>query len=260
MADKNEIWYLMYENADYVDFEISEVSEASGTMESKDEVNILEETGTADISSYGTPLGKKKVYKLKGVFSTANKRNRNGRFYPKEVLKEAVDEYIKNHLSKGSINTLSEYQHPPRSTVDIMEAVGKITKLYWDKKNPDYLMGEIVLLDNPKANQLKSLIEVGVKLGVSTRGLGRLDESKVVQKLKLITVDIVDMPSNYESTMEGIAESTITDDGILKNTGYILSESGKFTKICTKDKCTLVSENELDDIRAKIKEKFKKLL
>ena len=109
-----------------------------------------------------------KKYLIKGIFSSPGIKNKNGRIYPKSIWEREVKNY-QDVLKSGSSNTLLELNHPARQDVDMMEAVAKMTKLYIDG---EYVMGEAVLLDNPKANQLKTLIDNGIKMSVSSRGVG----------------------------------------------------------------------------------------
>lgn len=155
-----------------------------------------------------------KKYKIKGIFSTIGEKNRNGRIYPKDIWEKNVSEY-QNTIKSGSINRLCEWQHPERTNVDMMEAVAAIDKL-WIEDNK--VMGEATLLDNPKANQIKTLIDNGIKISVSSRGVGSV-RNGIVEDFKLITYDLVDCPSDYNATMEGfsVTESTknfeILEDG-----------------------------------------------
>ena len=162
-----------------------------------------------------------KKYKIKGIFSTIGEKNRNGRIYPPEIWKSQVEEYQKE-IEKGTNNCLMEFEHPARSKVDIMEAVARITKLSIDK---NHVMGEAVLLDNPKANQLKSLIDNGVKLSVSSRGAGSVVDS-IVRNFHLITYDIVSEPSDYNATMNGVCESYQLNEGVITGVNYELDKHG----------------------------------
>lgn len=141
---------------------------------------------------------KTKKYKIEGVFSTIGQKNKNGRIYPKAIWEANVLKY-QDVIKSGSINRLCEWQHPERTNVDPMEAVAVINKL---EINGDYVIGEATLLDNPKANQLKSLIDNGVKLSVSSRGTGSVKDS-IVESFNLITYDLVDNPSDYNASMHG---------------------------------------------------------
>lgn len=156
---------------------------------------------------------KTKKYRIKGVFSTIGERNRNGRVYPRALWEQNVQDYQKV-IELGSNNKLMEYSHPARSTVDLMEAVACIDKLYI---KDNYVMGEATLLDNPKANQLKSLIDNNVKISVSSRSIGTLGKGNIVEDFKLITYDIVDTPSDYNASMNGMVESYRLCEGVLES-------------------------------------------
>lgn len=157
---------------------------------------------------------REKKYKIKGIFSTIGQKNRNGRIYPMEEWQRAVDKYQEN-FSNGSFNTLMEWEHPARNTVDPMQAVAKINRLYI---KGDYVYGEAVLLDNAKANQLKSLIDNGIKISVSSRGTGNI-QGGIVSDYELITYDLVSEPSDYNATMNGICESYSMKDGVVELEG-----------------------------------------
>ena len=133
----------------------------------------------------------KKKYKIKGTFSTIAEKNRNGRIYPRHLWEAAVSKY-QNVLKSGSINRLCEWEHPPRGTVDPMEAVACIDSL---KIEGNKVIGEATILDNPKGNQLKTLIDNGIKISVSSRGSGKVGNGGLVEKFDLITSDIVSQPS-----------------------------------------------------------------
>jgi hypothetical protein len=164
---------------------------------------------------------KTKKYKIQGVFSTIGERNRNGRIYPRNLWETEVTKYQEN-FNSGSINTLMEWEHPARTNVDPMEAVAKITKLNIKDK---YVMGEAVLLDNPKANQLKSLIDNGVKISVSSRGVGSV-KNGVVENFKLVTYDVVAAPSDYNATMNGLVESYQLNEGIIEDLTFSIDSFG----------------------------------
>lgn len=163
------------------------------------EESVNEATGTSE-----------KKYKIKGIFSTIGQKNRNGRVYPLSEWQRAVDKYQGN-FTNGSFNTLMEWEHPARNTVDPMQAVAKINKLYIEG---DYVYGEAVLLNNEKANQLKTLIDNGIRISVSSRGTGNI-QGGIVSDYELITYDLVSEPSDYNATMNGICESYTMTDGII---------------------------------------------
>lgn len=171
-----------------------------------------------------------KSYKIKGVFSTIGSKNRNGRIYPKSIWESEVTKY-QDVIKSGSKNALMEWEHPPRTNVDMMESVQKITSL---KIEGDYVMGEAVLLDNPKANQIKTLIENGIKISVSSRGVGSV-KNGIVENFKLVTYDLVSDPSDYNQTMNGIVESQgeqyMLSEGVLEDRLYELDESGNIVEV-----------------------------
>lgn len=193
-----------------------------------------------------------KTYKIKGVFSTIGEKNRNGRTYPSHLWEREVSKYQEN-FSSGSLNTLMEWQHPARTNVDPMEAVAKITDL---KISGNKVLGEAVLLNNPKANQLKSLIDNGIKISVSSRGVGSV-KNGIVEDFKLVTYDLVDQPSDFNATMNGMVESYSLNEGVLEDLNFKLDENGNIHKVCKDDVCHLF---ETSEIQKAILEKFSSIL
>ena len=187
---------------------------------------------------------KEKTYKLKGIFSTIGEKNRNGRVYPREIWEREVKAY-QTEIESGSINTLMEFEHPPRTEVDMMQAVAKINKLYI---KGNFVMGEAVILNNEKSKQLKCLIDNGVKISVSSRGVGTV-ENGVVSDFKLITYDIVPNPSDFNATMNGICESRENgihemyqlNEGILQGKTFGIDKAGNIIPQLTES----VSKEEL---------------
>jgi len=194
-----------------------------------------------------------KKYKIKGVYSTIGERNRNGRMYPKNLWETQISNYQSN-FNSGSINTLMEWEHPARTSVDPMEAVAKIEKLYIEN---NYVMGEAILLDNPKANQIKSLIDNGVKISVSSRGVGSV-KNGVVENFKLVTYDIVATPSDYNASMNGLVESYQLNEGVIEDLIFSLDESGNIVSghNC-QDTCTIYEQK---DIANALESRFTQLL
>lgn len=205
-----------------------------------------------------------KKYKIKGIFSTIGEKNRNGRIYPKHLWEKNVREY-QEVIETGSINRLGEWQHPPRSNIDPMKGVIAIDKLYIDQTGK-YVMGEATLLDNEQARQLKSLIDNGIKLSVSSRSLGSV-KNGIVEDFKLITYDVVDTPSDYNATMNGLVESYQLNEGILMDKEFDIvddkivevqsAESSKKSKKSIKEddskdtedkeKVEILNDDETDD-------------
>lgn len=153
-----------------------------------------------------------KKYKIKGIFSTIGAQNRNGRIYPKHLWEENVNKY-QLKIKEGSMDTLCEWEHPARNDVDPMKAVAKINKLYIEG---NYVMGEATILDNQDGQKLKTLIDNGIKLCVSSRGTGTVGKNNIVESFNLITYDLVQKPSDYNATMNGLVEGYRLCEGILQ--------------------------------------------
>lgn len=213
-------------------------------IDAKPEFSIEEEINEA------TGVTSRK-YKIKGIFSTIGERNRNGRIYPRDLWETEITNYQSNFES-GSINTLMEWEHPARTNVDPMEAVAKITSL---KIKDKYVMGEAVLLDNTKANQLKSLIDNGVKISVSSRGVGSV-KNGVVENFKLVTYDVVAAPSDFNATMNGLVESYQLNEGIIEDLTFGIDDFGNIVPLREGTSNTF----EKKDIDTAILTKFARLL
>ena len=163
-----------------------------------------------------------KKYKIKGVFSTPEKQNKNGRIYPMSIWEREVEKY-QDIIKSGHPNCLMELNHPSRTQVDMMEAVARIEKVWIEN---GCVMGEAVLLDNPKANQLKTLIDNGVKMAVSSRGVGSV-KGNLVENYKLICWDVIPNleQSDHQAEMYGIVE------GVLQNKEFLITESGDIKEV-----------------------------
>ena len=130
---------------------------------------------------------------LVGRIQTADKKNGNGRVYPMKVLKKEVDNY-KKIVADG--RATGELDHPDDSVINLKNVSHMITECWWEGKD---VMGKIKVLDTPSGRILKDLINAGVKLGISSRGLGSVKESMgdtiVEEDFQLICFDIVAEPS-----------------------------------------------------------------
>lgn len=203
-------------------------------VEKCDEVSGLVEVN----ESAGKP---EKNYYIQGIFSTPGVKNRNGRIYPLEIWQREVQKY-QIELANNSINTLGEYQHPPRATVDPMEAVIRIVELRMTEDNKVWGKAKILNDNSVKTNKLKALIDEGFKIGVSTRGVGKLSPIGTVEEFNFITVDVVDMPSDYNAMLDGVNEGFI--NGILESKEYLVNESGCVVECSLEPKKSLSSEEK----------------
>tara|TARA_Y100000590_G_scaffold442198_1_gene569997 strand:- start:67 stop:726 length:660 start_codon:yes stop_codon:yes gene_type:complete len=148
----------------------------------------------------------KKDYKIKGIFMQADVKNRNGRVYPMEVLDKEVKRYNKEYIKEK--RAFGELGHPDGPTVNLERASHMITALYPDGKN---FIGEAKILKTPMGEIVKSLMEEGAKLGVSSRGMGSLDQKNGANYVRndfylATAADIVADPSAPNAFVEGIME------------------------------------------------------
>ncbi len=148
----------------------------------------------------------KKNYKIRGVFMQADIKNRNGRVYPMEVLTNEVGKYNKNFITKK--RAFGELGHPEGPTVNLERASHLITSLVPEGKN---FIGEAKIMDTPMGKIVKSLMDEGATLGVSSRGMGSLvskgGANYVNKDFMLATAaDIVADPSAPSAFVEGIME------------------------------------------------------
>ena len=187
-----------------------------------------------------TRNGRKSMY-IEGVFLQGNIKNRNGRMYPMETLRKEVSRYNENHVQKG--RALGELGHPDTPTVNLDRVSHKIVSL---KESGANFIGKAKILGTPMGKIASSLIDEGVKLGVSSRGIGSLKPTRegvniVGDDFMLATAaDIVADPSAPDAFVEGIMEGKdwVWDGGILRE---------KFAHKTYKTINTLVDQKALDE-------------
>ena len=130
---------------------------------------------------------------LTGIIQAADRKNGNGRVYPRKVLERELKNYQK---LVDENRALGELDHPDESVINLRNVSHMVTKCWWDGEN---VMGKIRTLDTPSGNILKSLAQSGVTLGISSRGMGSVKESNgdtiVEDDFQLICFDIVSEPS-----------------------------------------------------------------
>ena len=159
-----------------------------------------------------------KEYFIEGVFMQAEVKNRNGRIYPKAIMAKEVKRYTKEFIDKN--RAFGELGHPEGPTINLDKVSHMITSLVEDSNN---YVGRAKILSTPNGQIVRSLIDDGAKLGVSSRGLGSLEQKGDAQVVKgdfqlATAADIVADPSAPEAFVEGIMEGVewIYDNGILK--------------------------------------------
>lgn len=146
-----------------------------------------------------------KSYVIEGVFAQAEQKNRNGRIYPKAIMENAVNKYVKEQVSQK--RAVGELNHPEGPTVNLDKVSHLITDLKFEGND---VIGKAQILDTPMGQIVKGLLEGGVQLGVSTRGMGSLEQKNgtmyVREDFILNTVDIVQDPSAPGAFVNGIME------------------------------------------------------
>ena len=159
----------------------------------------------------------KKNYKIKGIFLQSEIKNRNGRVYPKEIMIKEVNRYNKEFVEKK--RAFGELGHPDGPTVNLERVSHMITNLQQDGSN---YVGEAKIMNTPYGKIVKGLIDEGAQLGVSSRGMGSLEQRNGANYVKsdfmlATAADIVADPSAPDAFVQGIMESKewVWDNGRL---------------------------------------------
>jgi len=161
---------------------------------------ILEEAHFGNIITESTE--DKKIY-LKGIFMESEQKNRNGRIYQRSEIEKAVNKV--NEAAKAGRHILGELDHPPSLEVRLENVSHKIVDMYMEGNNA---IGRAeILVNTPKGQIAKGLIEAGVNLGVSSRGTGSVNENTgMVEGFEVVTVDLVAQPSAINAYPETLSE------------------------------------------------------
>ena len=158
-----------------------------------------------------------KNYFIEGVFMQSNKKNRNGRVYEKATLENAVEKYVTEQVKTG--RAVGELNHPEGPTVNLDKVSHKIEDLHWQGSD---VVGKASILKTPMGQIVEGLLEGGVKLGVSSRGMGSLVQKNGAQYVgddfMLSTVDIVQDPSAPSAFVNGVMEGVewVWDNGLIQ--------------------------------------------
>ena len=193
--------------------------------------------------------GKKNLF-IEGVFLQGDIKNRNGRLYPAQTLAKEVARYNEAFVGKG--RALGELGHPDGPTVNLDRVSHKITSLRQEGAN---FIGRAKILSTPMGNIAKNLLDEGVKLGVSSRGVGSVNMNNeginvVGEDFMLATAaDIVADPSAPDAFVDGIMEGKdwIWDGGVLRE---------KYATRTYKQINTLASSRELQENKIKLFQDF----
>ena len=146
--------------------------------------------------------------KVRGIITTADKRNQNGRIYPRSILEREISKYMQKVKTR---NSMGELDHPDSSVINLKNVSHIITEMWWEGP---HVYGEFEILSTPSGNILCQLLKNKVQLGVSSRAMGSVRESVsdpntvvVEDDLELLCWDCVSTPSNHGSWVSPITES-----------------------------------------------------
>jgi len=158
-----------------------------------------------------------KSYLIEGIFAQAEQKNRNGRVYPRQIMERAVEKYMTEQVAKK--RSVGELNHPDGPTINLDKVSHLITDLRWEGND---VVGKAQILDTPMGQIVKGLLDGGVQLGVSTRGMGSLEQRNgtmyVRDDFMLNTVDIVQDPSAPAAFVNGIMEGVewVWNNGVIQ--------------------------------------------
>jgi hypothetical protein len=178
------------------------------------------------LSDRGNPI-------VEGILATAEIKNGNGRYYSRELWEREIDKYnvlVKEHRAMG------ELDHPESSVINLQNVSHNISDMWWDGDN---VIGKIEILPTPNGNILKALLESNITVGVSSRGMGSLQETdgvlEVQDDFELLCWDFVSTPSNPDSFMHLVKEGLdlSNQDNYLK-VNSIISEI-----LCSNGQCPI---------------------
>ena len=211
--------------------------------------------GTSDVRALvESAEGKPKQYFIEGVFLQSGTPNRNGRIYPTKIMKREVDRFVDEAVSKSTAAALGELGHPTGEqgpTLNMERVSHVITSLQMEGNN---VYGRAKILDTPYGKIVKTFMDEGIVLGVSSRGLGSLQQrddgvNEVQDDFHLATVDIVAEPSCRDAVVESIMES--------KSWEFV---DGKFIEVIREGVKTAKGKKQLEEAKLKVFASFMKSL
>ena len=155
---------------------------------------------------------------VKGVLQRADAKNQNGRVYPRNILMREAKKYADVNIKER--RALGELDHPDSSIVNLNNVSHNVTEMHWDGND---LVGTVEVLSTPSGNILKELFKCGIKLGISSRGLGSVKqlgegEVQVQDDFELIAFDFVSNPSTHGAFLKPMNESV--NPGLATNSKY----------------------------------------
>lgn len=144
---------------------------------------------------------------VKGVLQRADSENQNRRVYPESILKPAVNKYIETYIREN--RALGELDHPDSEVINLNNVSHKIVEIHWQGKD---VVGTVEILNTPAGKILQELLDAGIALGISSRGMGSVQKlegvNQVQEDFELLCWDFVSNPSTQGAFMRPLQEST----------------------------------------------------
>jgi len=172
---------------------------------------------------------------VRGVLQRAEAKNQNGRVYPKDILHREAKKYAKEFIKER--RAMGELDHPESSVVNLQNVSHNIREMHWEGDN---LLGEVEVLGTPSGNILKELFKSGIKLGISSRGMGSvetIDEDEkgkqtvaVQPDFELIAFDFVSNPSTQGAFLHPTNEGVI-NESVVRVDDRNPNECGQWCKV-----------------------------
>ena len=173
---------------------------------------------------------------VEGILATAEVKNGNGRYYPKSIWQREIDKYMD---SVKNSRALGELDHPESTVINLKNVSHNIKDLWWDG---DYIMGKIEILPTPSGNILKALIDNGIQVGVSSRGMGSVKQMgetlEVQDDFELLCWDFVSTPSNPGSWMHPSRLNESIEKGSIKD--YTKANEIIRELLCSYGECPII--------------------
>ena len=153
---------------------------------------------------------------VRGVLQRAEAKNQNGRVYPREILQREAKEYDTNFIRQK--RALGELDHPDSSVVNLQNVSHNVKEMHWEGDN---LLGTVEVVGTPAGNILKELFKAGIKLGISSRGMGSVETvyegpdkgaQKVGDDFELIAFDFVSNPSTHGAFLHPVNEGVVKEN------------------------------------------------
>jgi len=194
------------------------------------ETQLFKPTGTllseGKLSDRGNPI-------VEGILATAEVKNGNGRYYSKDLWEREIGKYM--GLVKEN-RAMGELDHPESQVINLKNVSHNIKDMWWDEDN---VMGKLEILPTPSGNILKALIESGITVGVSSRGMGSLKQvgelMEVQDDFELLCWDFVSTPSNPDSFMHLVKEGL----DFSKQNNYLKVNTIISEILCSKGQCPI---------------------